>query len=105
MGQGVYKVILIANTEFGQIWPKIWPICIFRPREGSGVYKVILMANTEFCQIWPKIWPICIFNLREGLRGLNSNFDVKNEIWPTLAKNGQKYGQYAFLGLGRGQGV
>ena len=89
-------------AKFGQ---KSGQYAFLGPGKGQGVYKVILMANTEFCQIWPKIWLICIFNLREGLRGLNSNFDVKNEIWPNLAKNGRKYGQYAFSGLGRGQGV
>ena len=47
---------------------------------------MILMAKIEFGRKWPKIWPICIFSPREESRGLNRDFDVKNEIWPNLAK-------------------
>ena len=108
-GQGVYKVILMANTEFCQIWPKIWLICIFNLREGlRGLNSNFDVKNEiwpNLAQLWPKIWSICIFRPREGSRGLNSDFDGKNRIWPNLAENGQKYGQYAFLALGRSQGV
>ena len=57
------------------------------------------MAN--FGQKWPKIWSICIFRPREGSRGLNSDFNGKNRIWPKMAKNMVNM----HLGPGKGQGV
>ena len=42
-----------------------------------------------------------IFRPGKSLEGLLIDFRGEKQIWPNLAKNGRKYGQHAFLGLGR----
>ena len=59
------------------------------------------LNSAKFGGKWPKIWPSCIFRPRKSLNGLKSDFGGEKKIRPNLVKNGRKYGQHAFLGLGR----
>ena len=62
-------------------------------------FKLIFNEKCKFGRKSPKIWPKCIFRPGKGLKGVKNHFLKKNL---NLAKNGRKYGQNAFLGLGRG---
>ena len=48
------------------------------------------------------MWPKCIFRSGKGLKEVKNQFLKKNL---NLAENGRKFGQHAYLCLGRGQKV